>query len=601
MADKIYRVQGPDGRVIKIRGPEGASDDDLFSAAEDHLATLKKDQAFNQSVQSSPGEALRDDLTSSGLKVGTVGAGAASAAGLGWLFRRAFPGVNPSRSFLRELDNSLKQDFGKGVSVKTEFPQYMREVVQSGKPLTFGDYLASRSGAAQGETFAPNTLGAINKALNHSGKGADVRSNLVKRITGTQDRVLNDLAGELGVPQKTLAMTQDELEKKAKATAQPLYEKAFADKNPMLNGPILALLQKHEPLMEAALNHADEAFKFDPTKQVESRTGQALAGKRKDRWKYPIEASEIPGFMQLGEPKNGLQRYISPNLETFDRMKRALWSLAEKRGKEGAGDVGAIHGARRELTDLLDQWGPPEYKQARTAWRGSEEMQDAFEMGSGLLKQNPADVRQALVSMTQEQRLNLARGFYGALEDQNTQKFIREIVANPEKYSREREILSAVFPDTSKLDSFLNKLGGESAMTAGSVAYRRGDPLAPSGGIFKGLASRLYGGFGGPHMYLREHFPLSTEHALNNPKVGARGSSIMFDEPQPGLTGTSHPWWKTIDDHKTIYPGDYGWMGAGALGGVAANQAMEHHPAPTTDPESIEGAGALSQVSPYMP
>jgi hypothetical protein len=41
MADIIYKVRAPDGSILKIQGPEGASEADLQQAAEQHFASLK--------------------------------------------------------------------------------------------------------------------------------------------------------------------------------------------------------------------------------------------------------------------------------------------------------------------------------------------------------------------------------------------------------------------------------------------------------------------------------------------------------------------------------------------------------------------------------
>lgn len=41
MADIIYKLQAPDGTILKIQGPEGATEADLQQAAEAHYASLK--------------------------------------------------------------------------------------------------------------------------------------------------------------------------------------------------------------------------------------------------------------------------------------------------------------------------------------------------------------------------------------------------------------------------------------------------------------------------------------------------------------------------------------------------------------------------------
>lgn len=40
MANKIYRVEGPGGKIYRIEGPEGADNDQIISALEEHLASL---------------------------------------------------------------------------------------------------------------------------------------------------------------------------------------------------------------------------------------------------------------------------------------------------------------------------------------------------------------------------------------------------------------------------------------------------------------------------------------------------------------------------------------------------------------------------------
>jgi hypothetical protein len=42
MAEVIYKIQAPDGSILRIQGPEGASEADLQQAAEEHYASIKK-------------------------------------------------------------------------------------------------------------------------------------------------------------------------------------------------------------------------------------------------------------------------------------------------------------------------------------------------------------------------------------------------------------------------------------------------------------------------------------------------------------------------------------------------------------------------------
>lgn len=50
MADVIYKIQAPDGTILKIQGPEGATEADLQGAAEEHYASMQKKPVEPQKV-----------------------------------------------------------------------------------------------------------------------------------------------------------------------------------------------------------------------------------------------------------------------------------------------------------------------------------------------------------------------------------------------------------------------------------------------------------------------------------------------------------------------------------------------------------------------
>lgn len=386
--------------------------------------------------------------------------------------------------------------------------------------------------------------------------------------------------------------------------AKPLYEQAFKDQRSIVDTRLHDVMDRHSTIMEAALENAKEAFKFDPKKRVEDMTRAANAAggtHRKDAWRY-LDVDGVPSFLQVGAPKAGLQTYIAPNLEQLDRMKRALWKLAEKRAKEGAGDVGAIHEARRELTEVLDQIAPPAYKQARAIYAGDAEMTEAAEMGGKLLRMSPDEVRAKLAGMSPSQRAALAQGFYGKMQDASQQALIRQIVSNPVKYQKEREILGAVFPDKTRLDAFLSDLDAERAMLAGKSAYYGVGTQTASPGVMDVLgavvspkATATQAAFGrGPWA--------SSMPWTRHPRVTAgsakAGTELAFADPVLGPQ-TSHP--AFADIMRQYEPGMAKWFdmpgsvafpAAGAPAGGLAAAAMTN----VGTPRVPEHRGALSNI-----
>jgi hypothetical protein len=160
----------------------------------------------------------------------------------------------------------------------------------------------------------------------------------------------------------------------------------------------------------------------------------------------------------------------------------------------------------------------------------------------------------------------LARGFYGSLESMNDPKFIREVVSGSPQYAKQRDLLSAIFPDTIQLHSFLNNLEGEQAMRAGQEAFTGSGSPEPEG------RSRPHFGISAgslmPHAYLFDPLHMPPYDPTNAvPKAGQRmafgaptmipgGAQIPSGEPMaqfnrrwpygasnvPGWTGTPGGW-----------------------------------------------------------
>jgi len=109
MAEVIYRVQAPDGTILKIQGPEGATEADLQGAAESHYAsmTAKKPSSSEKFVSELPKELFQRSHPVAQLAIGA----AKPVAGL-----LQYAGVNEPARFLEKMSQRFEE--GSGGSAK---------------------------------------------------------------------------------------------------------------------------------------------------------------------------------------------------------------------------------------------------------------------------------------------------------------------------------------------------------------------------------------------------------------------------------------------------------------------------------------------------
>lgn len=280
-----------------------------------------------------------------------------------------------------------------------------------------------------GVGLRPTVLGNVANELNRGLRAKDSSTNIFKALDAHEkfqqengpvnflqwmalhgnkdtDRTILEFLSHSGQAKEigeALGLTRD-IDKNALAN---LYKKAFTDKSPIINGKVLEVLQRHGPAMQAALEDSLESMKYDPRNKIP--IVNVPVGKRKDAWKWE-QFREVPEMLRFGEPRNGLQKAVVPNIENLDRMKRALWTLAQKRAKAGEGDVGAIHQARVDLTNVLDEIAPSEYRQARTMAQQDFEEQAAQELGEKLGRSNPAYIESVMAGLKPAERRALVQG-----------------------------------------------------------------------------------------------------------------------------------------------------------------------------------------------
>lgn len=506
-----------------------------------------------------------------------IGAGAYILRGL---FRRAFPGAMPRTSALKRIDQAIKK--GESSSgLKDMFGRYMREVAQTNKPITFADYVAQQPGHQA-------TAATIRDLISNSGKISEIDERLADRAAGSKDRVLDDVSRALGVPKESVVMGKDALIAQRKARAQPLYDAAFADDRPIKDTRFYRLFEApaaRQALSEAVRNAENRLSPID--------VRSASSPTRRDWWKFLPQDAIPEGLFLDEEGPGGLRRYIAPNLRNADAIQKAL-----RQKMESAMVTDPVTGytkhteASRALKELHDRFMQTmydvapndEYRAARSAYAGDSRLLEAHRQGSELLTMKPDEVRKVIAGMGPDERTALAQGFYGSLNDMNHQKFLRELVARPERYPERREVLSAVFQDPAKLQQFMDNLKGEEAMADSAATYGNAPPSRDAGPRLPAfrINAPLWGMSGmDPRAQLIEYLRPETEKWIPRGigRMSRAGTDIMFREPRMGRRSVSHPDWNFINDMR-LSPseqlGEFGtWSGLGALGGLGIYGAAQ--------------------------
>ena len=214
------------------------------------------------------------------------------------------------------------------------------------------------------------------------GEGADIGVKFVEdrragrgtRLQGAADKLSpNNFREEL-----------DALDASKKATASPIYEEVFApvsDKAGKVYVQWDDRLQQFldEPIVREGMNHGIK------TQQLE-----ALAeGKPFNPSEYAVKGFDKDGNVIIGE---------TANLRAMDAAKRGLDAQLEKyrnpiTGKLVLDERGrAVNSVRRALISKLDEittnpeTGTSRYKEARDAWAGPSQLQDAMFLGRGFMR-----------------------------------------------------------------------------------------------------------------------------------------------------------------------------------------------------------------------
>lgn len=513
--------------------------------------------------------------------------GAAGAFALRGVLRKIFPGALSAKvGAFKDLNAAIKRaDSSSGL--KEMVSDYMREVSETGKPISFADYVAQRPGHA-------DAARVIKSMISRSGNIPAIEEMLAGRSAETKQRVLDDLAGALGIKKEGFTQGIEALKKQRAAAADPLYAEAFKDKRPIQDVKMLRLFGEDTPNM-AMMRALKKRIETLALKGEEPPSLSAADPARRDAWKR-LATTDVPEQLFAGQEWKKLRPYYAPSIEDLHWMRRNLWDQRDAALRSGDSEAAkAYKDAWSRLTDYLDTATQGSYRKARQTYKGDSDMMSAYETGADLLKLTPDEARAAIKKMAPPEREALASGFFAGLNDMNHQKLLRELVARPDRYPETRAKLSAVFQDQKKLDQFLSNLRGEEAMTDSAAVYGAPPPSRDAGPRLPWLrVSEPMLGAGehaSPKLSLMQY--LHPEYWMDKPystsgRVSRAGTDFAFREPQFFPRSVGHPDWDAVRG-TPLSPLEIAgqgtkWTGVGgALGLGAYVNSGQHNPQPVSE------------------
>jgi hypothetical protein len=182
-----------------------------------------------------------------------------------------------------------------------------------------------------------------------------------ERIAGQAGRVISDFERVFGRKDSALDVA-DDLIRRRNAASAPLYQQAYREGG-VISDPRI------DKLME--LN----AFK--------------------DAYKTARELADLDG-VKLPANVDDLKKMGGFDLRTLDYIKRGLDDVLYVRAVPTSGTgkqvIGKLKEKRQEFVSVLDEVGPPSYRQARQAFAGPTEVREAIDMGQKFTRLSPSQL-----------------------------------------------------------------------------------------------------------------------------------------------------------------------------------------------------------------
>lgn len=345
----------------------------------------------------------RLDTGRTGAMFGAAGAAAAPVIGRAYTGAKNVLAGNTMNKAQRMLLRDMASDgyeFGRGVP-KTSAP--WRRIPQAGygKPVTLAD------------VAGPQTRARMAAAANMPGdRAGQVIDDLTARRLDQAGRITDDLTSATGINRANLFDVADEVNDRARKSAQSFYDQAY-EAHRYLDDPVIDSLID-QPAMKAV--HEDAVNLYNIEKGVKD-AASALGGGY---------GSNMPGLRAIYDvdPKTGekVLSGVRPDLQVMDYMKRALddhISTAYRAGQGGKAE--GLKQIREILVERLDDIAP-EYRAARQVWRGKFEVEEAIKKGKRFNSASAAEVENAFGKMTPSERVTYKQAALSDLLDKMSKK-----------------------------------------------------------------------------------------------------------------------------------------------------------------------------------
>jgi hypothetical protein len=341
-------------------------------------------------------------------------------------------GLDATKQFQRRADEKLLQALRRDGLSPQDAANRLQTIQASGyKPETIV------------EAGGKNTRALADLVSKYPGASQLAEELAEERMAGQAGRVISDFERVFGRRESALDVADDVIRRRDVASA-PLYKQAYQE------GGVIS-----DPRI-------DDLMKLSSFK---------------DAYKTARELAEFDG-VNLPANVDDLKRMGGFDLRTLDYIKRGLDDVLFVKASPLAGTgkqvVGRLKEKRREFVDILDEVGPPSYRQARQAFAGPTEVREAIEAGQQFTRLSPNQLERDFAKLTPAEK----EGFQlGVLESVRTNiekgadgsDVLRKVWASPEKRKQLQIILgNEQFRDLS------NSLAREKIIRRTDVTMTRG-------------------------------------------------------------------------------------------------------------------------------
>jgi hypothetical protein len=313
-------------------------------------------------------------------------------------------GANQVADFKKRADEKLIQALQRDGFTPTQIIEKLKVAQRSGyKPEAIVDL--------GGE----NTQRLADIVAQYPGAAQIARDMAEERLSGQAGRITQDFQAALRF-QGSASELADEIATKRTQMAAPLYQQAY---------------QEGGVINDKRLDKFFEISAF------------------KDAYKTARELAELDG-VQLPVNIEDLKSLGGYDLRTLDYIKRGLDDVLYVRSIPTAGTgkqvLGRLKDKRREFVGIIDEVGPPSYKQARDMFAGQSEILDAIESGQKFTDLSPDQLSKMFGKMTQGEKEGFRAGVYESVK-QNIAKgadganVLRRVWNSPQKRDQLRIIV----------------------------------------------------------------------------------------------------------------------------------------------------------------